>query len=91
MARQSALPLSLPPRLVSRKVAAAYLSISEALFNKMVQAGKMPRPKRLTEGRLAWDVREIDWVIDQMALDSDASCADQTWSDVDAPEAAASR
>jgi predicted DNA-binding transcriptional regulator AlpA len=81
MARQSALPPTLPPRLIGREAAAAYINVSPETFDKMVESGKMPKPK-CPFGRLRdWDVREIDTAVDRLPrADPDA-----TWEDVDAP------
>jgi hypothetical protein len=43
MARQNALPRALPPRLISRQAAAAYLNVSPTTFDVMVRDGRMPR------------------------------------------------
>jgi predicted DNA-binding transcriptional regulator AlpA len=86
MARQIALPPTLPPRLIGREASAAYVSVSPTTFDEMVRDGRMPRPKRIGEHRRAWDVRELDAAIDQLPSDGDrASIADETWSDADAP------
>ena len=84
MARHAALPLTLPPRLISREAAAAYLSVATGTFDKMVQEGRMPRAKRLSEGRVAWDVRALDAAIDSLPTDGMLAEADNSWSDVDA-------
>jgi predicted DNA-binding transcriptional regulator AlpA len=86
MARQSALPPTLPPRLVGRDAAAAYLSISPTKFDVLVKEGKMPLPKRLGERRKAWDVRALDAAIDQLPDEGEQpSPDDHTWDDDDAP------
>jgi hypothetical protein len=53
----------------------------------MVEDGRMPRPKRLGDRRKAWDVRELDVAVDQLPVEAGAPAADDTWSDVDAPQA----
>jgi predicted DNA-binding transcriptional regulator AlpA len=60
MARQKALPPTLAPRLINRDAAAAYVSISPTLFDRMVEDGGMPRPRLLGSKGRAWDVRELD-------------------------------
>ena len=90
MPHQGALPPSLPPRLVSREVAAAYVCVSPNTFDRMVDEGRMPRPKRLGDRRIAWDVRELDAAVDRLPAET-AGRGDDTWSDVDAPQAAAVR
>ena len=86
MARQTALPPTLPPRLISREAAAAYVCISPAKFDAMVEVGSMPRPKRLSHRRIAWDVRSLDAAID--CLPEHGRDADTTWTDVDASQTA---
>jgi hypothetical protein len=46
----------------------------------------MPRAKRLSDRRIAWDVRELDVAVDQLPANA-AELVDDTWSDVDAPQA----
>jgi predicted DNA-binding transcriptional regulator AlpA len=84
MARHAALPPTLPPRLISREAAAAYLSVAPGTFDKMVEVGRMPRAKRLSEGRVAWDVHELDQAVDSLPSDGQSVQTDDSWSDVDA-------
>jgi predicted DNA-binding transcriptional regulator AlpA len=83
MARQNALPLTLPPRLIGRDAAAAYVSVSPHVFDLMVKEGRMPRAKRVTGRRVAWDVRELDNAVDRLP-EVEGPTADETWSDIDA-------
>ena len=53
------LPLSLPPRGLSREQAAAYIGVSSGMFDAMVADGRMPRPKEANR-RLLWDRLELD-------------------------------
>ncbi|MFG1263631.1 hypothetical protein V5F65_12895 [Xanthobacter aminoxidans] len=57
--RRNVRPLSLPPRGLSRVIAAAYLGISPSLFDDLVADGRMPRPK-LINARHVWDRLRID-------------------------------
>jgi predicted DNA-binding transcriptional regulator AlpA len=82
MARQIALPPTLAPRLIGREAAAAYLSVSPTIFDEMVKDGRMPRPKKLGERRLAWDVRAIDLAVDVLPVQGDDT-TETTWGDVD--------
>jgi predicted DNA-binding transcriptional regulator AlpA len=82
MPRQVSLPPNLPPRLISREAAAAYVCVSPNTFDRMVAEGRMPRPKRLADRRFAFDVRELDQAVDQ--LKSDGTEADDSWDDIDA-------
>jgi predicted DNA-binding transcriptional regulator AlpA len=84
MARQTALPPSLAPRLLGRESAAAYLSISPSTLDELVRRGQVPRPKRLTDRRKAWDARQLDAFVDQLPEDEASGAPDTTWEDVDA-------
>ncbi len=84
MPRQTALPMMLPPRLVSREAAAAYVCVSPNKFDEMVKDGQMPRPRLLGGKRRAWDVRALDAAVDQLPIDCDDLQGDNTWEDVDA-------
>ena len=64
-ARAEILPASLPPRALSRTMAAAYLSISPALFDAMVKDGRMPSPK-IINSRLVWDRKRLDTAFDAL-------------------------
>lgn len=66
--RQAALPPSLPPRLVGREAAAAYVGLSASKFDMLVQDGRMPRPRRIDSRRL-WDVRQLDAAADDLPVD----------------------
>ena len=53
------LPLSLPPRGLSRYDAAAYVGVSPSLFDQMVKDRRMPQPKRINN-RTVWDRHQLD-------------------------------
>jgi predicted DNA-binding transcriptional regulator AlpA len=91
MTRQIALPPTLAPRLINREAAAAYVCVSPNTFDEMVKVGRMPRPKRLNGKRIAWDVRALDVAVDQLPAETADAAADESWSDVDAPQAPAVR
>jgi hypothetical protein len=84
MPRQTSLPPTLAPRLISREAAAAYVCLSPNAFDKMVEDGLMPRPKLLAGRRRAWDVRALDAAVDHLPIDGDDAGIDKTWGDVDA-------
>ena len=90
MTRQVALPPTLAPRLISREAAAAYVCVSPNTFDRMVQDRRMPPPKRLGDRRIAWDVRELDAAVDRLPAETPGP-GDDTWSDIDAPQATAVR
>jgi predicted DNA-binding transcriptional regulator AlpA len=91
MGRQSALPPTLPPRLITREAAAAYVSVAPGTFDKMVEDGRMPSAKRLSAVRRAWDVRALDAAVDLLPNEGAVEQDDNTWSDVDATQASAAR
>jgi predicted DNA-binding transcriptional regulator AlpA len=84
MPRQTALPPTLAPRLISREAAAAYDCVSPNTFDDMVGDGRMPRPRVLSPKRRAWDVRALDAAIDRLPVQGDDPGTDETWGDVDA-------
>jgi predicted DNA-binding transcriptional regulator AlpA len=53
------LPLSLPPRGLSRVQSAEYIGVSPSKFDEMVADGRMPQPKPI-DGRVVWDRHELD-------------------------------
>jgi hypothetical protein len=73
-----ALPLSLPPRGLSRVVAAGYLGISTGLFDQMVADGRMPQPK-VINSRKVWDRLAIDRHFDELG---EADDGESRWADV---------
>jgi predicted DNA-binding transcriptional regulator AlpA len=82
--RQAALPPTLAPRLIGRDAAAAYVSVSPTTFDQMVADGTMPKPRRIRERRVAWDVRSLDAAIDRLPVDGEDAASDDSWSDLDA-------
>jgi excisionase family DNA binding protein len=57
--RKDVLPLSLPPRGLSRVEAAQYIGVSPTTFDQMVADGRMPKPKRIGR-RAIWDRQQLD-------------------------------
>ena len=53
------LPFSLPPLGVNREQAAELIGVSASTFDKLVAAGRMPRPREVSLGRLVYDVAEL--------------------------------
>lgn len=80
MPKQVALPPTLPPRLISREAAAAYVCVSPGKFDEMVGDGRMPKP-RCIDRRRAWDVRALDAAVDRLPEDG-AELVDDTWADI---------
>jgi predicted DNA-binding transcriptional regulator AlpA len=82
MGHQHALPRTLPPRLVGRNAAAAYVSVAPNTFDSMVRDGRMPKPRILTPGRKAWDVWLLDQAISELPLDGEQTAStDEGWDD----------
>jgi hypothetical protein len=82
----SALPPNIAPRLLHREAAAAYVNVSPRTFDEMVAAGTMSKPRILTKGRKAWDVRELDRAVDALPYEG-GETVDHGWTD--APASAA--
>jgi predicted DNA-binding transcriptional regulator AlpA len=57
--RRDILPLSCPPRGLSRVEASAYCGVSPSLFDQMVADGRMPKPKRINR-RAVFDRLSLD-------------------------------
>jgi predicted DNA-binding transcriptional regulator AlpA len=74
MARQTALPDTLSPRLIGREASADFLGVSPSKFDQLVQDGRMPRPKRI-DGRVLWDVRALNLKIDELPDDPSVRAA----------------
>jgi predicted DNA-binding transcriptional regulator AlpA len=81
MPKQAALPPTLPPRLVGREAAAAYVCVSPNTFDDLINRGLMPRPRILGDKRRAWDVRELDAATDELPHDGELelAAADEGW------------
>jgi predicted DNA-binding transcriptional regulator AlpA len=75
--RAEVLPISLPPRGLSREQAAAYIGVSPALFDEMVKDGRMPKPKR-PNTRTIWDRRQLDRAFDRLP-GGDLDESDDEW------------
>lgn len=58
--------IAYPPRGMSRDEAARYVGVSITTFDRMVQAGWMPRPKRVFS-RLIWDRLQLDAAFTDLA------------------------
>lgn len=80
MAKVSALPPTVVPRLMQRLAAAAYVSVSATLFDEMVADGRMPKARQVSKGRIAWDVRELDAAVDELPTAGEAT--PDTWGDL---------
>ena len=83
MPHQKALPPTLPPRLIARDAAAAFVCVSPNTFDDLVERGLMPKARILGDKRRAWDVRELDAAADALPHDGDDALmkADEGWSE----------
>lgn len=59
MQKDEILPLSLPPRGLTRRQAAAYIGIGTTKFDELVKDGRMPKPLKI-DGSVRWDRFKID-------------------------------
>lgn len=78
--RANVLPMSLPPRGLSRVEAAAYIGVSPTKLDEMVRDGRMPRPKRI-DGRVVWDRKHLDAAFDALPDDAEGGGLGQSYFD----------
>lgn len=65
------------PRGLRLDAAAAYVGVSVSTFERWVERGLMPKPKKI-DGITVWDRRKIDQSFDDLPGDTD----DGRWDDV---------
>lgn len=74
-------PIAPPTRRgLSRVEAAGYIGFSPSYFDKMVQDGLMPSPKRVGTRKI-WDVRALDLAFDDLPGE-DSVPVSNSWSDL---------
>ena len=66
------LPVSCPPRGLSRVQAAVYVGIKATLFDEMVKDHRMPAPKRINT-KTVWDRLALDEHFTALPFDDDAN------------------
>jgi predicted DNA-binding transcriptional regulator AlpA len=66
------LPISLPPRGLSRVQSAAFVGVGATLFDEMVKDRRMPPPKRIN-GKTVWDRVELEEAFVALPSDEDAN------------------
>jgi len=66
------------PRGLSRSQAAAYIGVGATLFDRLVMAGTMPRPREIG-GRRVWDRQEVDRAFEELPHVGDAASARNPW------------
>lgn len=73
-------PISPPSRRgLSRGEAAGYVGVSPTTFDKMIERGEMPSPKRVGNRKI-WDVRALDLAFDALPGE-DAAPESNSWTD----------
>ena len=70
--RADILPVSCPPRGLSRVKSAAYIDVGTTKFDEMVADGRMPRPKRVGDKPI-WDRLALDEAFEALPSDEDAN------------------
>ncbi len=70
------LPVSLPPRGLSRVQSAAYVGTGTTLFDEMVGDGRMPPPRRVNS-KTIWDRLALDEAFAALPSDADANPWDE--------------
>ena len=85
--RYASLPPNLPPRGLDRPAAAAYIGVSPAKFDELVTDKRMPKARRI-DGRIVWDIRELDSAFDALPHTDEAGPVNE-WDEilVNAPHA----
>ena len=71
--------LAYPPRLFRSDRAAAYLSMSESHFLKLVKQGRLPKSKKLG-GITFWDRAALDSFADNYEGEADETTVADEWS-----------
>lgn len=61
------------PRYLSPKDMAAYLSVSRNMVDRLVDAGKLPKPVYLTPKLPRWDREKVDAAIGRTAKSTDTT------------------
>lgn len=52
--------VQIKPLYLARPQAAAFLSLSESMLDNLVARGEVPKPRKLSNGRSAWLVEELE-------------------------------
>ena len=66
------LPVSLPPRGLSRVQSAVFVGVGTTLFDEMVRDHRMPAPKRVN-GKTIWDRLALEEAFVALPSDEDAN------------------
>lgn len=52
--------VTIKPMFLARSDAAAFLAIGESTFEDLVARGEAPKPRKVSKGRTAWLVEELE-------------------------------
>lgn len=52
--------VTIKPMFLAREDAAAFLSISSSMLEKLAAKGEAPKPRKLSSGRTAWLVEDLE-------------------------------
>lgn len=52
--------VTIKPLFLAREEAAAFLSLSSSMLEKLVAKGDAPKPRKLSSGRTAWLVEDLE-------------------------------
>lgn len=61
---------ALPRRGLNRVEASLYIGVSPSKFDELVKDGRMCPPRRI-DGRVIWDIRQLDEAFDCLPSDSE--------------------
>jgi predicted DNA-binding transcriptional regulator AlpA len=73
--------LAYPPRIFRSERAAAYLSMSESQFLKLVAASRLPKGKKLG-GITFWDRAALDAFVDNYEGEDDEASTEKKWAKI---------
>jgi excisionase family DNA binding protein len=68
--------LTYPPRGLNREEAARYVGIGTSLFDRLVEEGRMPKPKHIGK-RVVWDRLKLDAAFADLEEDSGENSIDR--------------
>lgn len=60
MKKEAASIVNIRPMYLARADAAAFLALSETTLDKLVARGEAPKPRKLSAGRVAWLVEDLE-------------------------------
>jgi predicted DNA-binding transcriptional regulator AlpA len=60
MSKEQQSIVQIKPLYLARSAAASFLSLSESMLDKLVAQGSLPRPRKISAGRSAWLVEELE-------------------------------